>query len=415
MSQKATFLGPVDELPPEGAELEPSTESEVDFCASMFSDSSLTFDVSRNGVLVTSNPQNSENFQEFEIDLEAGEEEPYLLWKDNAFDIHLQGLFRDRGAFSTLSDASEPEDYVRRFLEVLASSLDEPSMGKDAKKLPLIRWQPGEDGESAEVQLLGLLLADDEQFESFCKERDGEVGLICEDAEVQAHGLRETLTVMAILGVTLGSAGNAQAGLFSKIKQKKAAKEMARQQAVLEQQAIQKRQAAIQQAQRTGYLDMHNDAYVNHHLLEAGKDGEKKVIVDVSRQRAYLVINNQIAIDTAVSTARSGKHTPRGVFKITERIAQGKKSTIYGCDMPYWQRLDSSAIGMHVGDLPGHAASAGCVRLPYSVAPVMFANTASGITVEIVDHWDGQELQQQGGTQQSYAQYQQVQQRGGES
>ncbi|MDA8633008.1 L,D-transpeptidase family protein [Verrucomicrobiales bacterium] len=413
MSQKATFLGPVDELPPEGADLEPSTESEVDFCASMFAESNITFDVSRDGVMVTSNPQKSDLFQEFEIDLEAGEEKPYLLWKDEAFDIHLQGLFRDRGAFSTLSDASDPEDYVRRFLEVLASSLDEPSMELEGKKVPLIRWQAGEDGESAEIQLFGLFLADDEQFEAFCKEREGEIGFIREDAEVQAHGIRETLTVMVILGVTLGSTTNADAGPFN-FKKKKQAKEMARQQAIMKQQAIQRRQAAIQQAQRTGYLDMHNDAYVNHQLLESGKDGEKKVIVDISRQRAFLVINNQIAIDTAVSTAREGKHTPRGAFKITERIAQGKKSTIYGCDMPYWQRLDSSAIGMHVGDLPGHAASAGCIRLPYSIAPVMFANTASGVTVEIVDHWNGQELQKQDGAQQNYAS-QPAYQRGGQS
>ncbi|MDF1861371.1 MAG: L,D-transpeptidase [Verrucomicrobiales bacterium] len=409
MSSSATFLGPVNELPPEGSDLEPSTASEVDFCASMFSDSSLTFDVSREGARVHSNPQNSEVFQEFEVNLEKGEDEPYLLWKDNAFDIHLQGLFRDRSAFSTLSDASEPEDYVRRFLEVLASSLDEPSLNEKGTRVPLIRWQAGEDGESAQIQLLGLLLADDDQFEKFCKSRENEVGLIFEDAEVEAHGVRETLTVMAILGVTLGSTMNADAGLFN-FKKKKQAKEMARQQQIMEQQAIQKRQAAIQQAQRTGYLDMHNDAYINYQLLEARKDGEKKVIVDISRQRAYLLVDNQIAIDTAVSTARADKHTPRGEFKITERIETGKKSTIYGCSMPYWQRLDSSAIGMHVGDLPGHAASAGCIRLPYSVAPVIFANTASGVTVEVVDQWDGQELQQ--GAQQNFVQAQVVQQRG---
>lgn len=120
----------------------------------------------------------------------------------------------------------------------------------------------------------------------------------------------------------------------------------------------------------------------------------------MSQQRAYLLVDNVVAIDTAVSTARSGKFTPRGEFKITERVAQGKTSTIYGCDLPYWQRLDQSAIGMHVGDLPGHPASAGCIRLPYSVAPVLFANTASGVTVKVVDQWDQQELHQ-GSTQQN--------------
>ncbi|MEM6279403.1 MAG: L,D-transpeptidase family protein, partial [Verrucomicrobiota bacterium] len=101
-------------------------------------------------------------------------------------------------------------------------------------------------------------------------------------------------------------------------------------------------------------------------------------------------------IDTAVSTARTGKETPRGTFKITQRVAEGKTSTIYGCDLPYWQRLDGSAIGMHTGDLPGYPASAGCIRLPESIAPILFANTASGVTVEVVDHWDQQELHQAG-------------------
>ncbi len=399
MNTSATFLGPVDELPPEGDDRPHSKASAVDCCASLFSDSSLVFDVSREGVLVTSNPQENEVFQRFDLQLSKESGEPELAWNDDTFDIHLQGLFRDRSAFDTLSDASEPEDYVRRFLEVLSSSLDEPAIGHDGSTIPLIRWQAGTDGESAQVQLLGLLLADEDQFSQFCQSQNSDLGLIFEDAEVQAHGLRETLTVMALLGVTLSATTQAEAGLF-KFKEKKEQREQARQQQIMQQQAIQKRQAAIQRAQQTGYLDIHNDAYINYRLLESDKEAERVVIVDISQQRAYLLVGNVVAIDTAVSTARSGKVTPRGEFKITQRVAQGKTSSIYGCDLPYWQRLDQSAIGMHVGDLPGHAASAGCIRLPYSVAPVMFANTTSGVTVKVVDQWDQQELHQ-GSSQQN--------------
>lgn len=394
MNQSATFLGPVDELPAEGDDRSFSTASEVDWAASIFNNSSLVFDVSRDGVLVVSNPQESEPFQEFEVRLSEEGGAPEMVWKENAFDIHLQSLFRDRSAFGTLSDASDPEDYVRRFLEVLASSLDEPSIGHDGATLPLIRWEAGEDRDSARVQLLGLLLADEDQFEQFCRSQDSEIGLIFEDAEVEAHGIRETLTVMALLGVTLGSVTNAEAGLFANLKKKKEMREMARQQQILEQQAIQKRQAAIARAHQTGWLDVHNDAYINYQLLESSEGADRRVIVDISTQRAYLLVDNTIAIDTAVSTARSGKHTPRGEFKITQRVAEGKTSTIYGCEMPYWQRLDDSAIGMHVGDLPGHPASAGCIRLPHSVAPVLFAHTTSGITVEVVDSWNQQEIHQ---------------------
>ena len=79
--------------------------------------------------------------------------------------------------------------------------------------------------------------------------------------------------------------------------------------------------------------------------------------------------------------------TTRGTFKITQRVESGKTSTIYGCSLPYWMRLDQSAIGMHVGELPGYPASAGCVRLPAQIAPLIFGATQSGTTVKVVDSW----------------------------
>lgn len=391
MSTRATFLGPVNQLPAEGADKELNLNSEVDFCASLFSDSSLLFDVSEDGVMMHANPQATEIFQQFDVHLDGEEDEPYLLWRAKAFELQLQGLVSNRAAFSTLSDASEPEDYVRRFLEVLGSSLDDPSLQHDGARLPMIRWEAAEDGSSARVQLLGVLMANDDQFEKLCRTNDGNVGLIFEDAEVEAHGVREALTVLALVGITLGATTEAEAGLFKKMKAKK---EMRIAQ-INHQQMIVEAPAPVQQASRSGYQDVHRDHFVNHPLLEArGETGKKKVIVDVATQRAYLLIDNMVAIDTAVSTARAGKETPRGTFKITQRVAEGKTSTIYGCDLPYWQRLDSSAIGMHVGDLPGYAASAGCIRLPQSVAPILFAHTASGVTVEVLDNWDQQELQQ---------------------
>lgn len=120
-------------------------------------------------------------------------------------------------------------------------------------------------------------------------------------------------------------------------------------------------------------------------LAEANSD-HTRIVVDVAAQRAYIVVEGQVIGDSPVSTARSGKYTPRGVFHITQKKVD-KISTIYHVAMPYWMRLDESAIGLHVGDLPGRPASAGCIRLPEEVAQVLFSHLQRGTTVEVVDAW----------------------------
>jgi L,D-transpeptidase catalytic domain len=49
--------------------------------------------------------------------------------------------------------------------------------------------------------------------------------------------------------------------------------------------------------------------------------------------------------------------------------------------MPHMQRLTWSGIALHGGPLPGHAASHGCVRLPYDFAEKMFDETPMGMRV----------------------------------
>ena len=123
-------------------------------------------------------------------------------------------------------------------------------------------------------------------------------------------------------------------------------------------------------------------------VLARSTRGNTRIIVDVGRQKAFLLVGDDIAIEAPVSTARPGKYTPRGSFHVSERVRTGKVSTIYGVGMPYWMRLSGTVFGVHAGYLPGYPASAGCVRLPYSVAPVIFDATKSGTKVKIVDSWD---------------------------
>ncbi|MEO0445830.1 MAG: L,D-transpeptidase, partial [Verrucomicrobiota bacterium] len=114
-----------------------------------------------------------------------------------------------------------------------------------------------------------------------------------------------------------------------------------------------------------------------------------EVIIDVGKQRVYLITRGKVALETQVSTARTGKHTPRGTFSMTERVRNGKVSTIYGVVMPYWMRLGTSPYGVHAGYLPGYPASAGCIRLPHDGARLIYETTARGSRVRITSRYAG--------------------------
>jgi len=53
--------------------------------------------------------------------------------------------------------------------------------------------------------------------------------------------------------------------------------------------------------------------------------------------------------------------------------------------MPYMQRLTSKGVAMHAGNLPGYAASHGCIRLPRGFAKLLYGVTEIGTPVMITD------------------------------
>lgn len=124
-------------------------------------------------------------------------------------------------------------------------------------------------------------------------------------------------------------------------------------------------------------------------VLSQSNGRNARLVIDIEKQRGYLLVNGKVAVNTPVSTARPGKYTPRGSFSMSQRVRSGKYSTIYGVEMPYWMRLSGTVFGVHAGHLPGYPASAGCIRLPMSAAEVIFDNTSSGTRVNIYSSWDG--------------------------
>ncbi len=124
-------------------------------------------------------------------------------------------------------------------------------------------------------------------------------------------------------------------------------------------------------------------------LLERASSSNTRIVVDIGDQRAYLLVDGEIAAESPVSTAKPGKHTPRGVFHVSERVPYGKISTIYRVEMPYWMRLDDTPFGLHAGHVPGYPASAGCIRLPRDMAQLFYDKTAHGTQVVVHGHWNG--------------------------
>ncbi|MCB1228769.1 MAG: L,D-transpeptidase [Verrucomicrobiae bacterium] len=384
------ILGPVDQFPAEGYEPDRQEASSLGLYADALAGSEIGFELSEEGIVPSRTLLNGDLFQSFTLG-ETAEDD--LVPGDEAWRIDFTAMLGGRVGFDDFSDAAEPSDYVRRFVELAGKALDQdPELAFEGRHFPVVRWQQreGSDSPGAQVQLLGILRATDEQFEEFCATAGEGVELIHEESEIEGRGIREVAMTLAVFGISLAATPKAEAGLFKKLvenhRENKAEREA-------EKTAVKKAEAVVQHKQRTGWVDTHQDAKIDKGLLEKADTGgvDRRIVVDITKQRAYLLIDGEIAIDTAVSTARTGKYTPRGEFTITERIRSGKHSTIYGCEMPCWMRLGTSAYGLHVGDLPGRPASAGCVRLPYTVAPVIFDHVNSGTPVKIVDAWTPQE------------------------
>ena len=136
-----------------------------------------------------------------------------------------------------------------------------------------------------------------------------------------------------------------------------------------------------------------------------------RIVVSLARQRAFLMLGEQIYIDTPVSTGKPGGVTPTGTFPIIERDTE-RRSTMHGdfvdksgavirtgvsmrldpapsgthfvsTPMRYFCRLNAAGFGIHAGELPGYPASHGCIRMPEEIARIFFLKVKIGTPVEI--------------------------------
>ncbi|MEN8679400.1 MAG: L,D-transpeptidase [Akkermansiaceae bacterium] len=151
----------------------------------------------------------------------------------------------------------------------------------------------------------------------------------------------------------------------------------------------------------------------NTALLAQANPSNTKVRIDLSSQRGFLLVNDEVAMDYRVSTGSSRHKTPTGDYKIIEKIRE-KRSNLYGkilnasgavvqsnadarkdtvpaggsfrgASMPYWMRLTRTGIGMHQGNVNRRYASHGCIRTHYSAVPIVYSKTKIGTPVTVTN------------------------------
>jgi len=149
---------------------------------------------------------------------------------------------------------------------------------------------------------------------------------------------------------------------------------------------------------------------VSPRVMDKVTPANARVLVSLGKQRAYLMMDNEIAIDTPISSGKAAGMTPTGSFRVQEkdpdhhsnlygnfvdskgrivragvsaRIDSAPSGTHFeGSPMAYFMRI-AEGVGMHVGILPGYPASHGCIRMPAEIAPMFYQKVKIGTPVEV--------------------------------
>ena len=153
---------------------------------------------------------------------------------------------------------------------------------------------------------------------------------------------------------------------------------------------------------------------VNRSVLKRATPDTVRVVVSLPKQRAYLMIGDQVAADSPISSGKRGHGTPSGQFSILEKDAD-HRSNIYGdyvdargrvvragisaridsapsgthfvgSPMTWFMRLTHDGVGMHIGILPGYPASHGCIRMSPDGAKLFYDFVKIGTSVAVGDY-----------------------------
>jgi len=109
--------------------------------------------------------------------------------------------------------------------------------------------------------------------------------------------------------------------------------------------------------------------------------GPLQLVVSISTQKVTLFSNGVRVAQGPVSTGVRGHRTPMGVFSVIEKDRYHHSNIYSGAPMPYMQRITWSGVALHEGELPGHPASHGCIRMSHDFAMKLWPITKLGVRV----------------------------------
>ena len=106
-------------------------------------------------------------------------------------------------------------------------------------------------------------------------------------------------------------------------------------------------------------------------------------IASIADQQVSIYNHSGLVARSAISTGVTGHPTPKGIFTIIGRERFHRSNIYSSAPMPFMQRITWSGIAMHLGVVPGHPASHGCIRLPAAFAAKLWGMTRIGERVVI--------------------------------
>lgn len=120
-------------------------------------------------------------------------------------------------------------------------------------------------------------------------------------------------------------------------------------------------------------------------IIQSSPQGALTILVSLRNQALKVYDDNGLVAHAPVSSGKESTPTPTGIFTILQKNKEHYSNLHNDAPMPNMQRITWSGIALHAGDLPGYAASHGCIRLPYRFSENLFSLTKLGTRVIVTD------------------------------